>query len=496
MRWLLLILLCTPLCAQSFDEDKSRFLSAPHGRTGTWAPYRAALTGLDGIDTVTVRSVAPGVVLEKQVAVAGVSDAEVVLPVYVYEGVQLEVGGAIMQPELPTRRVDPDYERAYTAVFSTDPVYARSVLPSTPTGAICDYFALDEFFTDWRLFDGYDAVVIFNPTDVRLPAGSQRAIAEFCSLGGALVVAGSFRFGEQAVDVPAPAEPTLPSFRGVQALRFGYGAGAIYRFDFDELRESPSAHLVLGDALHDHMWFGANRAPAGKPESRVPPSRTPHPVPLPLESALPGPLFWGLAGGLLMLCVLLPVIAARFTKRHWVAQAGLLAGCVGIAGGALLQSTPQPPLEVMALIRSGEGQPASVRLFVQVEETWGDTITLSLDDAATRDLPRSTGVAIGWNAWVIDRPLVGPGSDRVEPNILAGGRVGELIFRDFGTKAKRGDTEFSTGEADVLDWWLDENAFRGRQVEFAPAEISGDIYLSEGAKARFRGAIRVTPVRK
>src|SRR5690606_38459275 len=151
----------------------------------------------------------------------------------------------------------------------------RGVLPSTPRGAVCDYFDLADFFTDWRLMDGYDAIVIFNPQETRLPVGSQRAMAEFCSLGGAALVVGSFRFGEKAVDLPPPAEPRLMQFRDVPLQRMGYGAGAIYRIGFEELRHSQSAPDVIIDALRDHLWFGANRAPAGTPESRVPPTRSP-----------------------------------------------------------------------------------------------------------------------------------------------------------------------------------------------------------------------------
>lgn len=495
MRWLLLILLCTPLSAQTFDASGSRFLSSPHGRTGTWAPYQVALSGLEGLDTVTVRSVAEGVVLEKQVAVAGVSEALVVLPVYVHESARLRVGEEEMQPELPLRRVEPDYARAYTAVFSSDPVYARGVMPSTPTGAICDYYELGEFFTDWRLFDGYDAIVIFNPADVRLPAGSQRAIAEFCSLGGAVLVAGSFRFGESGVNVPPPGEPALPVFRGVRAQRLGYGSGAIYRFGFDDLRNSPSAHLVMADALHDHLWYGATRAPAGNPPTRVPPARNPHPTPLPLDESLPTPLFWALCGGLLLLCGLAPVVIPRATQHRWVTQVVLLAGCAGICGGAMLQETPKPPLEVSGIVLAGQGEAASLRLVVQIERTWGDTLTVQLD-GDSRDLPRSTGSRPGWHTWVVDRPLVLIPEDRGEPAVLRRGRIGEQIFRDFATQAHRGGTEFSTGEAFLLDYWLETNAYRGRSAQLAPLRPLSESYSQENVQIWHRGAIRVTALRE
>jgi hypothetical protein len=495
MRWLLMLLLCAPLGAQSFDEAGSRFLSAPHGRTGCWAPYRVVLTGLDGLDTVTVRSVAPGVTLERQVPVAGAARAEVILPVFVHGDSRLEAGDAVHTPVMPVRRVQPDFARSYTAVFSADPVYARGVMPSSPTGATCDYFELREFFTDWRLFDGYDAIVIFNPGETRLPPGSQRAIAEFCSLGGAVLIVGSFRLGEQVSDLPAPAEPTLETFRGVGMQRYGYGAGAIYRVGFEELRASREAHSVIETALRDHLWFAGARSPAGTPESRIPPARVPHPDALPMPEAAPTLLFWALAGGLLLVCGLVPPVAARLTRRRWVPGAAVLAGCLSVGGAGLLQESPLPVLEVFTVILTGEGDAASARMLVQAAPEWGDTWTIDLDDAGVRDLPRRSPAQSGMRAWVVDRPLTARGRDHAPPIRLSAGRVDGQTFRDFATAVHRGQMDFPVDAGNPLEWWLDSNAYRGRQTEIAPLEWSSSGLSPGSARVLERGAIRITPLR-
>jgi hypothetical protein len=496
MKLLLLALLCCcALPAQVIDTERSGFLSAPNGRTGTWAPYRLVLREVVG-DTLTVSSEAPGVTLTRQVAVAGLAETEVVIPVFVGEGARLGVGQAAHEPTLPLRRVDPDYARPYVAVFSSDPVYARGVLPSTPRGAICDYYELSGFFGDWRLLDGYDAVVIFNPLETRLPAGSQRALAEFCSLGGAALIVGSFRFGEKAVDLPPPAELQVMQVRDVQLQRMGYGAGAIYRVGFDELRLSQSAPDVIIEALRDQLWFGAGQAPAGTPESRVPPVRTPMGPPLPPPDAAPSPLFWGLAGGLLLLCGLAPLVAGRLTRRAWPAQLALLAGCAGIAGLALLQTRPLPTLEVSALLRGGEGEARCARVFLLAEREWTETLTVDLDDQAYRGLPRKLPGRPGWHAWAEDLPLVAQGAGRAGPVRLAFGMVGKLSFRDFSTRAHRGETGFSTDDAHLLEWWLDANAYRGRRAELQPLEWR--FPERPGAELRVvpRGAIGVTVKRE
>lgn len=494
MRFLLLVMLCCgALSAQSIDAERSRFLSAPNARAGTWAPFRLALRDLHGADTITVTSETRGVTLTREVAVAGLDEAEVVVPVFVGERSRLVAGRASLEPTLPLRRIDPDYARPYVAVFSNDPVYARGVLPSTPRGAVCDYYELSEFFSDWRLLDGYDAIVIFNPLETRLPAGSQRAIAEFCSLGGAALVVGSFLFGEKALDLPPPSEPVVTVLRDVRLQRMGYGAGAIYRVGFNDLKRSKSAPDVIVDALRDHMWFGAERAPAGVPESRVPPPRSPMGPPLPPQDAAPGPLFWGLAGGLLLICGLVPVVTGRLTRRTWPAQMALVAGCAGIGGLGLLQQRPLPTLEVGALVRAGEGPAHSARLFLLVERGGPQTLTVNLDDGSYRGLPRRMPGRPGWSAWTEDLPLVDAPASRGTAVELASGMVGDVSFRDFGTRAHRGQTEFSTQDAHLLEWWLDANAFRGRKAMIEPIDWNYAGWSAGETRVEMRGAIGVTP---
>ena len=501
MRLLLLLLLGigSALSAQSIDAGRSRFLTTPNGRTGCYAPFRLVLESLAGNDTVTVRSVSRGVVLEQQVAVAGREAVDVVLPVLVAEGVSVEVQGVshdTLTPQLPVRRVEPDYARPYVAVFSTDPLYARGVLPSVPGTAVCDYFELSEFFTDWRLLDGYDAIVIFNPSEARMPPGSQRAIAEFCSLGGAALVAGTFQLGEKAVGLPAPADPQIMTFRDVQGQRFGYGPGAIYRFSAEDLRRSRSAQSVLIDALLDHAWYGAGKAPAGSPESRIPPPRTPFAPPLPAVDATPGPLFWGLAGGLLLLCLLAPVISGRYLKPVWPAQLALTLLVSAIGASAMLQQRPLPTVEASALVRQGGGEATSARVFLIGAETWRDSLTVDLGDAQDRSLPRVLSSRPGWNAWLIDLPLLSPSGETGASVSLNFGMVGEDSYRDFATRARRGLTEFSTSEAFLLEWWLEANAYRGRRATIMPREWPDGAVRFDDARLVIRGAISVTAQRE
>jgi hypothetical protein len=494
--WLLVC--CGCLHAQSIDESRSRFLSSPNGRTGTFAPYRVVVGDLDGVDTLIVRSISDGVILRREVAVAGRQTVTVVLPVMVGESARVEIEAASVaeiKPDLPQRRIEPDYARPYVAVFSTDPVYARGVLASTPGGAVCDYFELDEFFTDWRLLDGYDAVVILNPAEVRLPEGSQRAIAEFCSLGGATLVAGSFRLGEKAVDLPAPTDAVIQVHRGVTVQRFGYGPGAIYRISADDLRRSLSAQDVIVDALRDHFWFGAQQPPGGKPDSRVAPARSPLAPSLPPASALPGPLFWGLAGGLVLICGLLPAVIARSTRRVWPTQVSLVMFCASIGIFGHMQDRPLPAVEVSAVIQAGEGEAASARTFVHVHGVWRNVIEIDLDDGDNRVLYRAMPAAPGWNAWVGDSPLVEPTPGRAAGVELKNGMVGGRTFRDFGTEAHRGNTQFSREEAYLVDWWLEANAYRGRAAEIAPVEPPFEPDSWDAARLVPRGAIRLTSTR-
>ncbi|MCB9895489.1 MAG: hypothetical protein H6839_13660 [Planctomycetes bacterium] len=496
----LLALLCGCVSAQTIDAERSRFLSAPNGRTGTYAPYRLVLTDLQGADSFTVHSDAPGVSLRREVASAGKQELEVVLPIMVGDDVTVRVSDeaglerASISPRMPLRRIEPDYARPYAAVFSNNPVYARVLVPNSPRTAVCDYFELGEFFNDWRLFDGYDALVIINPDEARLPPGSQRAIAEYCSLGGNALIIGSFRLGEKDVDVPAPADPQVLLIRGVAVQRFGYGPGAIYRVGFDDLQHSQLAADVVVDALRDQFWFGAADAPGGKPQSRIPPQQTPYPPPLPPADAAPTPLFWGLGGGVLLLCLLAPLVGARVTKRTWPAQLVVLAGCLTVGGVAVTQDRPLPTIELTSVLRGGEGAAASQRTFMLAEDSWNADIEINLNDADRR-LARRLAGRPGWNAWAIDLPLVALPDTRGDSSELTGAMVGDEIFRDFATRAHRGGTQFSTSDAYLLEWWLEQNAFRGRNASLTPLEWPSAANGFDDARVIQRSAIRVTDKR-
>jgi hypothetical protein len=339
-------------------------------------------------------------------------------------------------------------------------------------------------------------VVIFNPVDARLPTGSQRAIAEFCSLGGTAVVAGSFRLGERVVGLPAPGELQVKTFRGVRARRFGYGSGAIYQFNADDLRRSRSAQNALLDAMLDQAWFGADKPPAREPESRVAPPRTPIAPPLPPADAVPSPWFWGLAGGLLLLCTLVPGVSTRYLKRTWPVQLALAAACAGVGGAALFQSRPLPTVELTLLVHGGEGEAVSGRLFVCGEETWRDTLVVNLDDPDDHSLPRALHTRPGWHAWLIDLPLLEKPAAREDAVKLEFGMVGEDSFRDFATNAHLGKTNFSTNDAFLVDWWLETNAWRGRAATLKPVEWPDGAVPFEDARVVKRGAISVTALRQ
>lgn len=493
MRWLLLILLCaSPLAAQSIDRERSGFASGQNGRTGCFAPYRVVVKDTGGLDSVRVTSSFGNVQLSREVATEGRPEVRLLLPVFVGAGTTVSVGSDVHEPVLPMRRLEADYGRSYVAVFSPDPVAARYILPGDPSLIMTDQYDLSEFFTDWRLLDGYDAVVIFNPADARLPAGSQRAIAEFCSLGGAVLIAGSFRLGEQAQGLPAPAEPTVHSFRGVGAQRFGYGAGAIYRVGWDDLRRSQSAQLSISDALLHHAWFGAERAPGGKRETRANAGPAPVAPPLPLEAAAPGPLFWGLAAGLLLLCAFAPAVIGRLTRRLWPAQLALLAGCAAISAAATLQERPLPVIETSVMIFDGEGEAASARVYVRVMAPWRDALQVNLDDPAVRYLPRPMSSGPGEQCWLLDVPLAAAAIPGAEPTLMEGGMIGAATYRDFAARAHRGETGFSTADAWLLDDWLESNAYRGRRATLTPLEWPETGIRFDGAKVLRRGAIGVT----
>ncbi|MBK9973923.1 MAG: hypothetical protein IPP14_04020 [Planctomycetes bacterium] len=496
----LLALLCCALAqqaaAQTIDREKSRFVSEPYGRAGTCAPFRLVFSGPAG-STAQVQVQWGSVTLSRQVAVAN-APAQVILPVPLVPDATVVVRIAeaqdSLQPRLPPRPAGTSVEQPYVAVFATDPLYARAVLPVAPGQLVADYYDIAEFFADWRLLDGYDAVVIFNPDDSRLPAGAQRAIAEFCSLGGALFVAGSFRFGEQAADLPAPGEAQPLEFRSTPMLRFEYGAGAIYRCEYEQLRRARQANAVIRDALLDHLWQGATDAPGGTQPSRAAPQSLPLLQPGHMAQAAPGVVFWVLALTLLLACGVGPTLAARLGKRAsfgWLGMAALMAG-LGAAGAG--QTGPQPLADTWAVVVRGprDHGPQALRGFVLAEESV-ETWLVDLDAPGPRPLPRPFAQATGHKGWVVDLPLArAPVSGKAAT--LRFGLVEGENFRDFAAGARMGEAGFDRQSGRVLDWWLQMNAWRGRAATLAPLAAQ-EVPVPPGAQERPAGAIAVTMLR-
>lgn len=481
----LLMLLCLPLDAQSFDRERSRFVTQDQGRAGCYAPFEVFVQG--GGDSVEIISFAPGIEMVYALALDG-GNGRALVPVYVGPGAGLRIAGTEdaaqeLRPK-PPRGVPASYERPYAAVFAPDPVGARAALPSRPGALACDYFDSRDFFTDWRLLDGYDALVIFNPGAGRLPPGAQRAIAEFCSLGGACFVAGSFQLGERAAEIPAPGEPESLTFAGVPVLRYGYGAGAVYRVEYASLREA-NARDVIEAALRDHLRFGATDAPGGMPPSRaVPPLPSPVAAPEPIESR-PGLLFGALVSGLLLSLLLLPVVLRRIGRGAWCGLGALGVGGVVFAV-AMLQAPPGTRLNAGLIEWAGaEAGVAATRGFVVPQAGGMRTLTLRLD-TADRRLARPQA---GGSGWIVDEPLTRPGT--AGPAVtMQGGSVQGQMFRDFAMEARRGNTVFAAADGALLDWWLESNAMRGRDARlFSGKSAGGEIrytgqVLSESAWIR------------
>lgn len=498
--WPLVALLCCLLAqaapAQAIDREKSRFLSDPWGRAGTCAPFRLVFSGTAG-STAEVLVRAGDVTLTRQVAVAE-GPAQVVLPVAVTPGVEITVRVGetrdTLQPRLPPRPAGASVEQPYVAVFATDPLYARAVLPADAGQLVADYFDIAAFFADWRLLDGYDAVVIFNPDDTRLPPGAQRAIAEFCSLGGALFVAGSFRFGEQAADLPAPGDARPMDFRGTPLLRFEYGAGAIYRCEYEQLRRARQASAVIRDALVDHLWQGQPLAPGGPLPTRAPPLNLPMLEQGPAAQAAPGPLFWALGTALLLACGVGPILAARLGRRRALGFAGLCALLVVLGAAGSAQTGPQPVADTWAVVARGPRPqgPQALRGFVLAEpsvENW----LVDLDAPGPRPLPRPFATTAGTRGWVVDLPLCNAPAPGPAATLRFGLVEGDN-FRDFAARARQGQHGFDRQSGRLLDWWLQGHAWRGRAASLAPA-AGVDVPVPPGAQGRPAGAIAVTMLR-
>lgn len=489
----LLALLAPGLCAQAIDRQRSGFATEPQARPGTCAPFRLQFDAPAG-STAKLEVHWGKVVLTREVAVAG-PGATALLPVPAVPGARVVVRVGDQQdwlePAIPPRSASAAHSQPYVAMFASDPLYARAILPNQPGTMLVDYFSTEEFFADWRLADGYDALVLLNPDDARLPQGSQRAIAEFCSLGGAVIVAGSFRFGELASALPAPGEPVPMLLREVPALRFEYGAGAIYRFEWEALRRARSAQAVVQQALSDHLWQGAAVAPGGPAPSRAAPAGLPLLIPGPPAQAAPGPGFWVLASALLLVCLLAPLLATRLSAAGWLPGAMLAGLALAIGGLALLQTGPAVMADAWTVVLAGprDDGPRAWRSFV-VAESSVTVWRINLDDAANRALPRPLPAIDGRPAWLVDLPLAPRGLSGPVVELRQGLIAGQG-FRDFAAEARTGGAGFGREPGRLLDWWLETHAWRGRMAALAPAQVQ-QVPVPPGCEPRPQGAIAVT----
>src|SRR5690606_31263921 len=120
---------------------------------------------------------------------------------------------------------------------------------------------------------------------------------------------------------------------------------------------------VLREVILDHTWFGAQQAPAGRPPSRAPATMAPSLSPGSAEAPRVGPLFFGLAGALVLVCALAPVVARRLARPQWQAMAAMAGGAAVIGLLALLQPQPRALVDVWAIVRAesdAEGRPVSM----------------------------------------------------------------------------------------------------------------------------------------
>ncbi len=488
MKLILPLLMLLPcLGAQAIDVERSRFLSGLHGRPGACAPFRLVFTAASETERVTVRL--GNVSMTRDVNTKPGERAEVILPVYVSPDVQIEVAGDVLSPRLPLRRIEPDYSQPYVAVFGADAMYLPTLIPSEPGRIACDYFENREFFTDWRLLDGYDGLILFRPEAQRPPPGTQRAIAEFCSMGGAAVIVGSFRMGERVEGLPAPGAIEVINVEGVSAQRMSYGAGAVYRIDFEELRRHGDAQTVLRRALTDHMWFGADNPPGGAPTARAP--VLPPAFLAPGEPPPPAAGAWliGLSGLLLLLCGVVPLVARRLAWGRWAWAPAVIAGSVVIGGLGLQQQQAPPVVDEWVLLSgsaTGGDEAVSARVYRLPGTGAPREVQVSMADEL-RCLPRPFRSALGHEGWQLDVPLVR--ASAAEGIEFAGGRVGDIIFRDYAAVAYRGETAFSTEQARLLEWWLEANAYRGRAALLAPAEWQSAVPNAPGVQTRSRAAL-------
>ncbi|MCF6228953.1 MAG: hypothetical protein L3J82_09920, partial [Planctomycetes bacterium] len=196
-----LLMLSTPLLAQ----DEIELLNPQFGRPSTWAPAKVRIKASVDSDKTIITSHAPGVSLRLETGDA----TDAIIPVFLGEGAYLEGNGRRLDLEvpMPRRPVPADYNLPYVAVFAPDSINASGYLPTSMRHRFCDFYSDSQFFTDWRYLDGYDAIVLFHPRGANLPTEASKVLAQFASLGGTVVVIGSFQFEATAAGLPAPSEP-------------------------------------------------------------------------------------------------------------------------------------------------------------------------------------------------------------------------------------------------------------------------------------------------
>jgi hypothetical protein len=257
-------------------------------------------------------------------------------------------------------------------------------------------------------------------------------------------------------------------FAGVPVQRFGYGAGAIFRVEYNLLREA-SAREVIRAALLHHLRFGAADAPGGLPHTRAAPALPPPlAAPQPAEAAA-GVAFVGLASALLLALLLIPAVLRRLKQPAWAAS-GAMLGAACVLGLALLQDAPMPRAHLAVIELAGtEPQVAATRTFLVAEpaHTAPLSITLAITlDGADRRLARRLPGSMGW---IVDEPLTRPQAAGTAAN-MDGGMVNGRVYRDFVLQVRDGETAFAATDAPLLAWWLESNAMRGRLATLEPGK--------------------------
>ncbi|CAG0930914.1 hypothetical protein PLCT1_01583 [Planctomycetaceae bacterium] len=481
--------------AQAINHDETRLLSAPNGRPGCYAPLQVVFDAPDGVKSALVESISEGVVLTRQVNIDKPGRITTRMPWLVAKGskVRVTIAGQSDEfaPPMPSRPQTPGYGRIYAAVFTPDIAKARELLPPGDD-LTCDFYSDREEIEDWRLLDGYDAMILLAAHQLKWPEPIQLSVDRFLSLGGVFL-------SDFLLPVGGPGEGEKIDCGGVQCQHATYGAGGSYRFEYDHWAKSTSPRSVVIAACRDHRWRGNDMPPSGPAPSRA--------VAEPFERGWLHPQgqeppsapawFFALAGLVLLLTLLGPIVGARLTSRAWVAPLTIALGATALCWLGSLQSGPPATVEVFT-VESRGGEIASTRSYVTCEDIPGAPAvwTINLDAEGPRRLVRPAPARLGCRAWVVDTPMTKPleAGNAVD---LREGKIEDLIFRDYAAKARRGQAHFDEGQARILDWWLEANAYRGRDARLAPA-TPADEPLADWANVywRKRGAITVTPLRK